>query len=101
MIEVTYLNTANQEKHTSFEDYNEFSSKNDMKKFEIAYKKGLGSWKKEELSALIKEYGFDYFIQTITKDEGSKMILDHWFIDEHVDKRKEYLRAHSFSIFNI
>ena len=24
MIEVTYLNTAKQEKHTSFEDYNEF-----------------------------------------------------------------------------
>ena len=26
MIEVTYLNTAKQEKHNSFEDYNEFVS---------------------------------------------------------------------------
>ncbi len=85
----------------TFDEYNEFAQKYEINKFEVAYKKGLGSWKKEELVELIKEFGFEYFIQTISKDDSAKMILDHWFKDEFVDKRKEYLRLHSFSIFNI
>ena len=32
----------------TFDEFNEFQSKHDVKKFEIFYKKGIGSWKKEE-----------------------------------------------------
>lgn len=84
-----------------FDSYNAWISKNKDTKLKIKYYKGLGSWKSEEFSALVKKYGIDKFIQTLEFDEKSIEIIDDWLNRKKADVRKEYLRKNEFSIFNI
>lgn len=90
-------------KHFFFtlDEYNTFIQKNDIHDLTIQYYKGLGSWEKEDLFPLIQKYGMDYFIRTISFDENAVEIVDNWLNGKKAEKRKEYLRENTFSIFNV
>lgn len=85
----------------TFNEYNEWLSKNKTTKLHTVYYKGLGSWKADEFSALVKKFGVEKFIQTLEYDEKSTSIIDDWLNRKKADVRKEYLRNNEFSIFSI
>ena len=86
----------------TFNEYNEFISKNQMPTgTRLHYFKGLGSWQPESLKPLIAKYGIEYFLENLKIDKNSNTIIDDWLNGKKSDKRKEYLREHNFSIFNI
>lgn len=85
----------------SMQEYNEFINKNNINGLTLQYYKGLGSWEREDLLPLVQKYGMDYFVRTITFDDQAVQIVDDWLNSKKADKRKEYLRENTFSIFNI
>ena len=82
----------------SLNEFKEFESKNDLKKYKVDYKKGLGSWPKEEFIQLFDKYGFEYFIQDLLIDEEGRIYVDDWLNGSNAEKRKKYLRDYTFNI---
>jgi DNA topoisomerase-2 len=68
-----------------------------LKGYDCEYKKGLGSWKKEDLQALIQKHGFDYFIEDLLFDDTSEEIIHNWMSSKTSDTRKEYIQAVPFN----
>lgn len=64
-------------------EYNEWESKNDIKQFEIKYKKGLAALVDDEYQDIINNPR----MTMITKDEASKSSLETWF-GKNSDLRK-------------
>ena len=82
----------------SLNEFKDFEKKNDLGKYRIDYKKGLGSWGKDEFIQLFDKYGFEYFIQDLLMDDEGKVYVDDWLNGANAEKRKEYLRNYSFNI---
>lgn len=82
----------------SLSEFKEFESKNNLDRYKVDYKKGLGSWPKDEFIQLFDTYGFEYFIQDLLMDETGKIYVDHWLNSTNADKRKEYLREYTVNI---
>ena len=82
----------------SLNDFKAYEQQNDLSKFKIDYKKGLGSWPKEEFIELFEKYGFEYFVQDLLLDDEGKVYVDNWLNGEKADMRKEYLREFTLNI---
>ena len=65
----------------------------------IKYMKGLGSWQKEQLEAVIAKDGLENMIEYFDYDDPQ--ILKDFLSSEESDKRKEYIRNNDFSIAKI
>lgn len=78
-------------------EYKQFEKEHGIKNYECNYLKGLGSWKKEDLKALIDEYGFDYFVQTLTPDDKYDSYIHNWLSTGTSDCRKEYIKTSQFN----
>ena len=76
----------------SFEEYNKFVADNPKVRGEWKYYKGLGSWAKGELKAIIDKEGIGKFLSTFEYDETTQMILTNWMSDSTADFRKEGIR---------
>lgn len=77
-------------------DYNNFLDKN---KYNWSYKKGLGSFRKEELQEIIqKENGFENLLVTYEITDDSFKELEIWMKGSEADARKEKLAGKSFNI---
>lgn len=85
----------------TFNEYNEYLSKNPDHKYYTHYYKGLGSWKDTELKELIAKHGLETFIETLEYDEETDKLVNDWNSKKTADIRKEYLRKNEFSIFGI
>jgi DNA topoisomerase II len=68
------------------DEYNQWCVKNDLKKYEIKYKKGLASLTDDEYEEIIKNPK----LTLITKDDLSDKCLDIWF-GKNTELRKEEL----------
>lgn len=82
----------------SLNEFKTYEQQNDLSKVKIDYKKGLGSWPKDEFIELFEKYGFEYFIQDLLMDDDGKIYVDNWLNGEKSDKRKEYLREFTLNI---
>lgn len=86
----------------TFDEYNKFVSSNTQPAgTRLMYFKGLGSWEPATLKPLIAKYGLEYFLEDLQIDDLTENVIDDWLNGKKADKRKEYLRGHEFSIFNI
>ena len=86
----------------TFDEYNKFISSNSQPAgTRLHYYKGLGSWEPATLKPLIAKYGLEYFLEDLQIDKMTENVIDDWLNGKKADKRKEYLRDHEFSIFNI
>jgi DNA gyrase/topoisomerase IV subunit B len=72
-----------------------------LKGVDFEYKKGLGSWKRDDLKDLIKKYGVDYFIQDFEYDDGTDEALKGWMSKDTVAYRKAKVRGKQFDISTI
>jgi DNA topoisomerase-2 len=70
----------------SQDEYNQWSEKNDLKQWDIKYKKGLGALVDDEYNEIINNPR----MTLITKDDASKGSLDIWF-GKNSDLRKAEL----------
>ena len=61
----------------------------------IAYKKGLGSWKEDELKEVIAKDGLSNLIRMI--DMNDESLIEDW-LGKDSEPRKEYILANDFSI---
>lgn len=84
----------------TFDEYNSFLEKNDIKGYVIDYKKGLGSWEKEELEEIFLKNDMNMFFDTLEWNKELYNETDDWFSSEKSDIRKEKLSNNSFSILN-
>ena len=85
----------------TFDEYNDYLTKNPDHKYHTHYYKGLGSWKDSELKELVSNYGLDRFIETLEYDDETDKLVNDWNSKKTSDIRKEYLRENEFSIFGI
>ena len=85
----------------TFDEYNDYLTKNPDHKYHTHYYKGLGSWKDSELKELISNHGLDRFIETLEYDDETDKLVNDWNSKKTSDIRKEYLRENEFSIFGI
>ena len=81
----------------TFEDFKAFEAKNKSKKYHYDYKKGLGSWDQEELSAVISKDGLENMLETYDLDDLSDDIIEGW-LGNDAQKRKDFLNGVSFDI---
>ena len=84
----------------SFDEYREFESKNNDKKYKYEYKKGLGSWDQSELEYIIEKDGLENMLEVMTI-ENSADLIDDWLSDKKADRRKEMLDGYEFNIMNL
>jgi DNA topoisomerase-2 len=82
-------------------EYEKWNAKRSLRGYDVMYYKGLGTWEKEDLQALIKQDGLDHFIVDLTYDEDAEEVIDDWLVRSRIDKRKEYIREAEFDIFSI
>ena len=61
----------------------------------VAYKKGLGSWKEDELKEIIQKDGLNNLIQLIDMDDES--LIEDW-LGKDSEPRKGYILENDFSI---
>lgn len=78
-------------------DFKEFEKKQPNFKGTIRYLKGLGSWEREQLIALIDTYGFENFVVEYHLDNEGEVYIEDWLGDD-AEKRKKYLREYTFDI---
>jgi hypothetical protein len=69
-------------------EYNDFVSKNDLKQFDIKYKKGLAALVDDEYSEIINNPR----LTQITTDDLSKEYLNIWFGKESELRKVEMLK---------
>jgi DNA topoisomerase-2 len=79
-------------------EYREFEKTHGVKGYQSEYKKGLGSWKKDDLKALVEKHGFDYFVETLEYDEQAEELIHNWLSNTTSDRRKEYIQQVPFDI---
>jgi DNA topoisomerase-2 len=78
----------------------DFNKDLDLKKGEVmAWKKGLGSWKKEELKEVVSKDTLSKMIVLLDFDDQE--IIDDWLNDKKADKRKEYIQENDFDIVKV
>jgi hypothetical protein len=100
---ITFNNNKNEVVKFFFklDEYKEYLEKNGVPKgCTTKYYKGLGSWTKEKLQKLVKEYSIEYFIEDVEVDEISDKLLDDWIGDtfENCESRKVALREFQVNI---
>lgn len=83
----------------SIDEINEYTP--DDSGIKIHYKKGLGSWKKQELNYIFKNYNIDNFLLDFVLDDEALSYIDDWFSKDKSSFRKEHLKNNSFSIANL
>lgn len=74
----------------TLKEYKDFENKT-TEHYVYEYKKGLGSWKKEDLKFIIDKEGLDKFIIDFEADEEYIESMKNWMSDSTVNKRKENL----------
>ncbi len=79
-------------------EYNTWCSKNDTKKYNVVFMKGLGSWEKEDFIKLFESKPFEYFVEPFIMDEQGMKIINDWLGNENVDIRREYLQNCPFDL---
>lgn len=85
----------------SFDEFNEWCNKNDVKQYKVDYKKGLGSWEKEELRDIFENNDINLFFDKFQWNKNLYKEIDKWFAPDKADMRKDKLMNNFFSIFNI
>lgn len=72
------------------EEYNKWESENDIKKWDISYKKGLSALKDDEYEQIIS----NPYLVKITIDSDSDESINTWFAkdDIYIDKRKNIIQ---------
>lgn len=81
----------------SLNEFKQYESCHDLSKVKIDYKKGLGSWPKDEFIELFDKYGFEYFIQDLEMDDEGKIYVNDWLSGNEAEKRKQYLREYTLN----
>ncbi len=81
-----------------FFNLNEFKNYNNENNYRVKYYKGLGSWKKEELQAIIDIQGIDSLIQPFTLDEQAEQYFNWWLATKETDKRKEFIQNYTLDL---
>ena len=71
-----------------FFNLDEFKQYNNEHNYRIKYYKGLGSWKKEELQAIINIQGINNFLQPFILDDQAEKYFNWWLATNETDKRK-------------
>lgn len=83
----------------TLKEFNEYTSKNDVPTSQVFYKKGLGSWEKDELKFLITKFGRGRFIESLDYDhETDSSLIHNWINTNSVEARKVYLRNNQFDL---
>jgi len=85
----------------TFDEYNEYLKKNPNHGYKTHYFKGLGTWKANQFKALVKKFGLDALMETLSWDPEAAKLVDDWLGSKNADVRKEYLKENNFSIFGI
>lgn len=85
----------------TFDEYLSFEKENKNKKYKYDYKKGLGSWDREELDYIISKDGIDNMLEVFVLDENSAMNLDNWLNSKKADERKAMLEGFEFNIMEM
>lgn len=94
MLQTPIMTVVKNKKLVSWH-YN-FSDSPKLKSGEVvAYKKGLGSWKEDELKEIIQKDGFQNLVQLVNIDNDS--LIEDWLGNDSAP-RKEYILANNFSI---
>lgn len=95
---IAYKNNKVSKWFLTFKEYNEW--KKDKKGYDFRYYKGLGSFNKEDLNAVIKKSGSmeDFFV-SFNFNEDSKKSIEKWFSGKKAEERKEELRDRKFNLF--
>lgn len=83
----------------NFDEYNKFQEQT-TESYEYDYKKGLGSWKKEELKEVFAQ-GFDKFIIDFETEEEYNEYIKNWMSSKTVDYRKQQVRSRQFDISGV
>lgn len=81
-----------------FFNLNEFKNYNNANNYRVKYYKGLGSWKKEELQAIIDIQGIDSLIQPFVLDEQAEQYFNWWLSTKETDKRKEFIQNYTLDL---
>ena len=85
-----------------FEEYLKWKEKTVIKSsWKESYKKGLGSWKKEQLQVVIQKDTLDKMLVPMVHDTDSERHLENWVSPRLSDERKKYLQDRSFNLFSI
>jgi len=84
----------------SFEEYHSFV-KNTTETYEYDYKKGLGSWKKEELKEIFEKEGLAKFIIDFETESSYSDYIKNWMSSKTVDYRKDKVRSVQFDISGV
>lgn len=80
------------------EEYKDYIRKSPDHGLDFHYYKGLGTWEKDDLKALIEREGIDHFVQTFEWDETAAVRIEEWLGKRNADIRKEYIRQGKFMI---
>ncbi|NCP97731.1 hypothetical protein GW796_05755 [archaeon] len=81
----------------SFEEYNIFKE-NNKENYEYFYKKGLGSWKKDELKYIFAKDGLESFIVDFEVEDSYEDYIKNWMSGKTVTYRKEKVKSKQFDI---
>lgn len=84
----------------SLQEFKDWEKLNPNNKYKIFYQKGLGSWEKHHLQALIDNYGLENFILEYKLSEQGNIYIEDW-LGTKADKRKQYLREFTLDINNV
>lgn len=85
----------------NFTEYFTFQKENLDKKYKYDYKKGLGSWDKDELDYIISIDKLDNMLEVFVLDDNSELMLDNWLSSSKSDERKAMLEGFSFNIMEL
>jgi len=83
----------------SFNEYQEFSKQNSG--YEYDYKKGLGSWKKEELKDIFDKEGINKFIIDFETEDQYSDYIRNWMSSKTIDYRKDKVSSRQFDISGV
>lgn len=97
MLQTPIMTVVKNKKLVSWH-YN-FSDSPKLKSGEVvAYKKGLGSWKEDELKEIIQKDGFQNMVRLVNIDDDS--LIEDW-LGKDSEPRKEFILTNEFSIAKV
>ena len=70
-------------------------------KGEVSYKKGLGSWKVDDLREVISKDGMNRMFESLTFDEDASTAIHEWYSADTTDKRKQYIMENDFELIKL
>jgi DNA gyrase/topoisomerase IV subunit B len=85
----------------NFDDYFKFEQENKTNNYKYDYKKGLGSWDKDELDFIIEKDGLDNMIEVFVLDDEAETNIHNWLSANTSDARKSMLEGFKFNIMEI